>query len=170
VFAVELRRPLFGSVSQGWASRNPGIQVGAKVQVARDGSVTDIFSVVRPVAPGFGCLWCNELINPAKLREEATSVEQVRRQRYVDDDAVQAPSVISLNAVVAAHAVDDYMLSVTGHLPSDYEPLWRRFHPAAACTAGRIIYENPRRGGDCPECSECGRLGIGRSRHLPTKS
>jgi hypothetical protein len=148
----------------------PGIQVGAKVQVSQDGSVTDIFSVVRPVAPGFGCLWCNELINPAKLQEEATSVEQVRRQRYVDDDAVEAPSVISLNAVAAAHAVDDYMLSVTGLLPSDYEPLWRRFHPAAAPTADRISYEIPRRGGDCTECGERGMLGIGRSRHLPTKS
>jgi hypothetical protein len=148
----------------------PGIQVGAKVQVSPDGSVTDIFSVVRPVAPGFGCLWCNELINPAKLQEEATSVEQVRRQRYVDDQAVEAPSVISLNAVAAAHAVDDYMLSVAGLLPSEYKPLWRRFHPAAACSTDRISFQIPRRGDDCMECGGSGRLGIGRSRHLPTKS
>jgi hypothetical protein len=148
----------------------PGVQVGAKVQVAPDGAVNDIFSVVRPVAPGFGCLWCNELINPAKLQEEATTAEQLRRQRYVDDEAVEAPSVITLNAVAAAHAVNDYMLNVTGLLPPGYELLWQRLHPAAAGTAERISYDIPRRDNNCTECSGSGRLGLGHGKRLPTRS
>lgn len=147
----------------------PGVQVGAKVQVGRDGTVTDIFSVVRPVGPGFGCLWCNQLINPAKLQEEALTAEQLREQRYVQDADVHAPSVISLNAVAAAHAVDDYLLSVTGLLPAAYEPRWRRFHPAASEIKQRARYDIPRSDPDCVECSGGGRLGLGRGQRLPTK-
>lgn len=55
--------------------------------------------------------WCNELSPPAKLQEEATSAEQRRRQRYVDDDEIPAPSAITLNAVANAHAADDYLCS-----------------------------------------------------------
>ena len=64
--------------------------------------------------------------------------------RYVDDPTVVTPSVITLNAVAAAHAVDDYMLSVTGVLPPDYEPCWRRFHPAAPGAVNRVVAELPR--------------------------
>lgn len=147
----------------------PGCQVGAKVQLGAGGSVTDVFSVIRPVAPGFGCLWCNELISPAKLQEEATSASQLRRQRYVDDPAVVAPSVITLNAVAAAHAVDEYLLSVTGLLPSDYELCWRRFHPAATAAGSRVVAELPRRDPGCTECTEHGRLGAGDAASLPTR-
>ncbi|BAJ30982.1 hypothetical protein KSE_52050 [Kitasatospora setae KM-6054] len=148
----------------------PGVQVGAKVQVSRDGSVTDIFSVVRPVAPGFGCLWCNQLVNPAKLQEEALTAEQLRRQRYVQDENVHAPSVISLNAVAVAHAVDDYLLRVTGLLPVTYEPRWREFHPAAPAPLDRVRSQIPRKEEDCSECSDAGRLGLGTRRRLPTRS
>lgn len=147
----------------------PGVQVGAKIQVGRNGTVTDIFSVVRPVGPGFGCLWCNQLINPAKLQEEALTAEQFRRQRYVQDENVQAPSVISLNAVAAAHAVDDYLMNVTGLLPPTYEPRWRRFHPAASTLKERVRYDIPRRDQGCIECGDDGRLGLGREQRLPTK-
>jgi hypothetical protein len=147
----------------------PGVQVGAKVQVGPGGAVTDVFSVVRPVAPGFGCLWCNELINPAKLQEEALTAEQLRQQRYVQDEAVHAPSVISLNAVSAAHAVDDYLHTVTGLLPATYEPRWRRFHPLVPTAPQRVRSDIPRASADCTECSYMGRLGQGHGTPLPTR-
>jgi hypothetical protein len=147
----------------------PGVQVGAKVQVGPGGIVTDVFSVVRPMAPGFGCLWCNELISPAKLQEEALTAEQLRQQRYVQDEEVHAPSVISLNAVAAAHAVDDYLHSVTSLLPTAYEPRWRRFHPLAPTAPHSVRCDIPRAGMECSECSEMGRLGQGHGTPLPTK-
>jgi hypothetical protein len=147
----------------------PGVQVGAKVQVGPGGAVTDVFSVVRPMAPGFGCLWCNELISPAKLQEEALTAEQLRQQRYVQDETVRAPSVISLNAVASAHAVDDYLHTVTGLLPTEYEPRWRRFHPLVPTAPQRVRCDVPRAGADCTECSDTGRLGQGHNASLPTR-
>ena len=58
---------------------------------------------------GKSCLWCNELIDCKQLAEEATSTKQRNAQRYVD--GVQAPSVITLNAVACSHAVDQYLFS-----------------------------------------------------------
>ncbi|WP_020134216.1 ThiF family adenylyltransferase [Streptomyces sp. 351MFTsu5.1] len=147
----------------------PGVQVGAKVQVGPGGDVTDVFSVVRPLAPGFGCLWCNGLISPAKLQEEALTTEQLRQQRYVQDETVHAPSVISLNAVASAHAVDDYLHSVTGLLPTEYEPRWRRFHPLVPKGPQRVRCDVPRAEADCTECSDTGRLGQGHNASLPTR-
>jgi hypothetical protein len=147
----------------------PGVEVGAKIQVDQVGSVVDVFSVVRPVLPGFGCLWCNGLIDPARLQEEATGAAQLARQRYIDDAEVRAPSVITLNAVAAAHATTEYMLSVTGILPSDYEPCWQRFHPTAQRSIDRVIVEIPRRDAACTECSTDGRLGAGDAKRLPTR-
>jgi ThiF family len=147
----------------------PGVQLGAKVQLDRDGAVTDIFTVVRPVGPGFGCLWCNQLIDPAKLQEEALTADQLRRQRYVDDPDVHAPSVISLNAVAAAYAVNDYLMSVTGLFQNSYEPRWLRVHPAVKGIKERVRYEVPRRDSDCTECGAEGRFARGRGQRLPTR-
>ena len=90
--------------------RSPGVQVGAKIQLDKDdGQVLDIFCVIRPMLPGQGRLWCIALISPSSLQEEATDTEQLCKQRYVDDEDVPAPSVITLNAVAAAGAVDFYL-------------------------------------------------------------
>ncbi|HVR00251.1 MAG TPA: hypothetical protein VMS16_15820 [Mycobacterium sp.] len=91
------------------------------------------------------------------------------RQRYIDDAGVSAPSVITLNAVAAAHAANDYMLSVTGMLPPDYEPCWQRFHATAQSSIDRVIAEIPRQDIACTECSSGGRLGAGDAKRLPTR-
>lgn len=95
----------------------PGIQVGVKVPVeATTGVVGDVFSVARPVLPftGGGCLLCNGLIPPASLQDEASSPDEKKNQRYVADDAVQAPSVITLNALACAQAANDFLFSFLG--------------------------------------------------------
>jgi molybdopterin/thiamine biosynthesis adenylyltransferase len=100
----------------------PGVQAGAKVTVdPSTGLITNVFSVMRPLTPDFGCLWCNELISPAGLQDEALTADQRRKQRYVDEPEVVAPSVITLNAVAAAHAADDYLFCTTGLLGGDSE-------------------------------------------------
>ena len=128
----------------------PGTQVGAKVTVDREsGEILDVFSVVRPVTPDLGCLWCNGLVSAAGLQEEAISHEERERQRYVDDPVVAAPSVITLNAVAAAHAVDDYLFLVTGLLEQHAPNQWLRFTPRD----GDVKFETPRKD---PMCRECG--------------
>lgn len=93
----------------------PGIQVGAKVRATK-GVIGEIHVATRPVFPhaNGGCLWCHGLISPAKLAEEALSEGERCRQRYVEDDSVAEPSVITLNVLSAAQAANDLMMLFTG--------------------------------------------------------
>jgi ThiF family len=95
----------------------PGIQVGSKVPVDKEtGEIGEIFAVSRPVLPFAtgGCLLCNGLISAAKLQEEALSELKRRRQTYVEDELIFAPSVVTLNAVAAAQAANDFLLGYFG--------------------------------------------------------
>ena len=148
----------------------PGVQIGAKIQLDDRGDVTDVFSAIRPLHPGESCLWCNQLISPARLQDEAHTPEQRRRQRYVADAAVHAPSVITLNAVPAAHAVNDYLLGMVGLIDPAADRRWSRFHPTATEATDRAVADQFRRDESCRECSEHGRLGAGASQRLPTRT
>ena len=100
----------------------PGFQIGAKVRVDKiSRRVEEIFAVARPVLPypGGGCLQCAGLIPAGRLREEALTPVERAAQRYVDDDEVHEPSVITLNSIGASLAVNDLLLMVTGLLPDD---------------------------------------------------
>lgn len=95
----------------------PGVQVGTKVPVdGRTGELGEIFVASRPVVPHErgGCLLCNGLISAARLQEEALSATERNRQRYVDDPLVHAPSVITLNALAAGQAVNDFAMGFLG--------------------------------------------------------
>lgn len=126
----------------------PGVQVGSKITPDKAGTINDVFSIVRPVTPDSGCLWCNQLINPAKLQEEGQTEYERRAQRYVDDVDVHAPSVITLNAVGAAHAANDFLFYMTGLTATD-APLWYSKH-APLSRRSQLI--EPRRHPDCTEC------------------
>ena len=143
----------------------PTWQVGAKVQADEDsGEVHDVFSVVRQLVPGETCLWCNELVDSTRLAEEAVSPEQREAQRYIDE--IAAPSVITLNAVATAHAVNDYLFATVG-LPGtdndDPRVTWTKHRPLNPKPA----IEVPRRDSDCPECQ--GRLASGPLKRLPVR-
>ena len=140
----------------------PTWQVGAKVVNDSTGAIQDVFSVIRRLIPGQSCLWCNELVNPTRLAEEAASREQQASQRYVED--VPTPSVITLNAVACAHAVDQYLFTTLGLQERFEEIHWLKYRPT---TDSRTI-ELPRREPDCPEC--LGRLGAGNLRSLPLRA
>jgi molybdopterin/thiamine biosynthesis adenylyltransferase len=136
----------------------PGAQVGAKVGTdPQDGRVLRVHSIVRSVLPGWGCLWCNQVISPTRLAEESASPHQRRAQRYVDDPDVVAPSVITLNASAAAIAANDFLFSVTGLTAADATGDYLRVHPIER----DIAFDRPRRDPTCPECSLTGRLGRG---------
>ena len=145
----------------------PGIQVGAKIPVAEDGVVGNVFCVSRMVTPEQGCLWCNGLINPARLQDEAVPEPAKRGYAYVDDPDVVAPSVVTMNAVACAHAADDFLFYLTGLKYADAESGWFRWNSRRA-VAG---YDMPTRGEDCAECSgkAHSRLGMGDNAILPTR-
>jgi hypothetical protein len=126
----------------------PGAQIGAKVPTGKGGGVGDVRVVVRPVMPDAGCLLCAGAISPAQLNREALSSEE--RQRYIDDPDVHEPSDITLNALGASQAVNDFLFMFTGlHEPKTQ--LRGRFQ-----WARRREWEESK---DKPqeECKHCGR-------------
>jgi hypothetical protein len=146
----------------------PGFQVGAKVPADRaTGVVKDVFSVCRPVLPSSGCLWCNGLILSDGLqRETATATEQAA-QWYVEDPEVVAPSVITLNATVAAQAANDFLFALTGLTRPDTSLDYMYFLPRRR----EVRFDIPRRD---PACGECGvmpysRFARGYTVSLPTR-
>ena len=83
-------------------------------------------SANRPVRPGIGCLWCNQFIEPTQLAKETKTDEERKAQAYGVEEP--NPSVISLNAIAAAHAVNDFLFDYLG-LRSDHGKLYyEHFH------------------------------------------
>ena len=143
----------------------PVSQVGAKVTVDKvTGDVLDVFAVSRLITPGSGCLSCNGLISPDRLRQEATAPEQLKREKYVDDAAVHAPSVITLNAAATSYAVNQWLMMVTGLATPGDELTWMYVD----ARTGEVTVDEPRRDDNCVHCGP-NRFGRGDSRRLPTK-
>ena len=119
------------------------------------------------VTPEQGCLWCNGLINPSRLQDEAVPNATRRGYAYVDDPNVPAPSVVTMNAVACAHAADDFLFHLTGLRNEDAETGWFRWNSRGAVAS----YDMPRRGTGCLECSleVHSRLGMADHAALPTR-
>ena len=140
----------------------PVWQVGTKIQVDTDtGDVEDVFFVVRHLVPGQSCLWCTALIDRTQLAEESASPRQRDAQRYIAE--IPAPSVVTLNAVAAAQAVNEYLLTTVGLTSSDSQAEWTRHHPLQR----RVAQQRTRTLKACTECA--GRLGAGPLKRLPVR-
>jgi len=141
----------------------PGVQLGAKIQANDEGHLLDAMSVNRPVRPGSGCLWCNQLIDATQLALEAKTDSERKAQAY--GTAEINPSVISLNAIAAAHGVNDFLFDYLG-LRSDNAPLhFEHFH-FLTTRSPKVL---PRRDSDCSECSRGNRsrFAYGDAKSLP---
>lgn len=140
----------------------PGLQTGSKVVTTQGGSaLEDAYSVVRWLLPGQGCLWCNGLISPEYLAWEAKTPGERRAQRYGVD--APNPSVITLNAVGAAHAAAMFMTGYLGLARPDAGNDFRFRH-----LHGEPSLDMPRQDLTCPECGVEGRVGRGDGLALPT--
>lgn len=145
----------------------PGVQIGAKVPVDEGGVVGEVRVVVRPVMPDAGCLLCAGAISPTQLNREALSLEDRERQRYVDDPLVHEPSIITLNALGASQAVNDFLFVFTG------------LHEPRTRLRGRFQWARERRWEEIQdkpqeECRHCGHgsksaYARGDGRRLPTR-
>jgi hypothetical protein len=140
----------------------PGVQLGSKIRSEASGALVDVMSANRPVRPSHGCLWCNQLIDTNILAKEAKTDDERKEQAYGTEEA--NPSVISLNAVAASHAVNDFLLDYLDLRPEPDVLYYEHFH---FLTGKRALVE-PRRDDDCPECSDQGlRYGRGDLVELP---
>jgi hypothetical protein len=150
----------------------PTLQVGSKVVLDQsDGRVRDVYGVVRSLGTLSGCLRCNGLINMATLTEESlASDEQRSNQRYVDDPDIEAPSVITINAMSVGWAVNDFMQYATGlGRPSGGYRLLRS-KPVGA-KGQQLTLQIPDADPDCHVCGlgEYSALSRGDSVDLPTR-
>lgn len=127
----------------------PGVQVGVKVPVADDGTVGRIHTAVRPLVPGDGCLWCNQLINPTDLALELSPTGVREAAQYVDE--VPAASVIALNAIAVADAVNQFMMTTTGLHRDDRGPVP---YIITFPRESRVELHDPRRDPACPRCGD----------------
>jgi hypothetical protein len=128
----------------------PGIQFGTKIPAHRERGVGPIHIAVRPVTLDEGCLTCAEVISQRLLHEESLDEAVLRNQRYVEDPDVAEPSVISLNAVAAAHAVTDFLLYVTGLLDEGANLRHQLIEPQERSLMNVGVRRDP-------SCAYCGR-------------
>jgi hypothetical protein len=91
--------------------------------------------------------------------------EDRKRQRYIDEPEVIAPSVITLNAVAVSQAANDFLFYMTGLRDRAATTAFIRFQPQRR----RIWFDEPRKSAECLECgnSPRSRLARGDSRPLP---
>lgn len=148
----------------------PGAQVGVKISVDKHAKVvTDIHVATRPVLPyaDGGCLQCQAVISASRLQEEALSEGERKTQRYIDFEDIAEPSVITLNVLSAAQAVNDLMMMFTGLYNKGVELL-----PSLNFTQERKqMLISPRTD---PHCITCGtslrsRFARGDRMRLPTR-
>lgn len=150
----------------------PTLQVGSKIVVdPTTGNVTDTFGVVRSLGTQPGCLRCNGLVNMRQLSEEQVATDEQRRnQRYIDEPGIDAPSVITLNAMATGWAVNDFLHYITGlGRPSQgYRIL--RSRPIAA-NKPQLTVQEPHQDPDCYVCGteEYSILSKGDGADLPTR-
>jgi molybdopterin/thiamine biosynthesis adenylyltransferase len=126
----------------------PGVQIGAKVDSNARGEISQVYVAVRPVLPNQGCLHCNSLIDPMKLQEESRTDEERAAQNYLDEPELIDPSVISLNAVAASHAVNVMLFATTGLADT---PLWE--HRLILPRSGEVLTIRTKKDPECPFCS-----------------
>jgi hypothetical protein len=93
----------------------PAVQIGAKVDARKDGSIEQIYCAVRPILPPSGCLYCAGAIDQEAVhRETATEEERIAQDYLGQDSGVVDPSVITLNAASAAAAMNVLLFSTVG--------------------------------------------------------
>lgn len=145
----------------------PGVQVGAKIVPGRAGRVADVYAVSRLVTPESGCLQCSPFINAAKLQDESLSEEERRTQRYVEDDDIVEPSVITLNASACAQAANDFLFYMTGLSAHEAQQDYILYRPIRR----EWSQDQPLRKPDCLDCGveNRSRLGRGDAVRLPVK-
>lgn len=137
----------------------PAVQMGAKIRPDDTGTLEDAMCAVRHIRPASGCLWCNGFIDSTQLAIEAKSDAERKAQAYGIQEP--NPSVITMNAVAAAHAVNDFLFDFLD-LRCDEAPLgYRHMHFLSGLTQNVI----PRRDSRCPECVD--RFAMGDALELP---
>lgn len=139
----------------------PMTQLGSKVVVGGDGSVQNLFGVVRQVRPGSGCMWCNGLIDRVALANAAKPKEQVERERYGTPSP--NPAIVTFNSEVVARGLNEFLLAYASpQVEVDRGYDYRVLH----FLSGESEQIKARHDDACPFCAS--GLGRGDAQTVPT--
>jgi hypothetical protein len=142
----------------------PGVQMGTKITIDADSrELLAAHSSVRHIVPGAACLVCNQLVDFHRIADEWKTERERAEQRY--GTSIADPSVITMNAVAAAHAVNDFLMYYVGLAQPADRTQFRRFDHLRTAVKDEL----PRRSADCTECSTStdSRFGMGDAAKLP---
>ncbi|NQT61291.1 MAG: ThiF family adenylyltransferase [Bacteroidetes bacterium] len=140
----------------------PGTQMGVKIKSNMNGEILQVYCANRAVRPGVGCLWCNQLIDTTQMAKEAKSDDERKKQAYGTETS--NPSVISLNAISASLAVNDFMFDYLELRQGKPQHHYVHYFPLE----NKYSLVEPRVDDNCPECSHHGqRYALGDLIELP---
>lgn len=137
----------------------PLIDLGVGVALTGDGQLAGVAAEVRPVVPGGPCLWCHGALKTEQIEwENLTEAERGSRTAFgygVGD--VEQPSVITFNAIAAAHAVallHDMASPFMAGPSADEALVW-------TAGSGRVTVAQRSRRDDCTVCGSEGIIAHG---------
>jgi molybdopterin/thiamine biosynthesis adenylyltransferase len=112
------------------------------------------------LTPGSPCLWCCNVLNPARVRAEqlpaATLHDEVVRG-YVEGLNEPAPAVVTINGVIASLAATELLARTTSFAGSEPRPTMLMYRLTDGVVRRTSVTPNP----ECPTCSPHGQLGLG---------
>ncbi|MBO9126934.1 MULTISPECIES: HesA/MoeB/ThiF family protein [unclassified Rhizobium] len=127
----------------------PGVQLGSRIHAEeKTGAIENVHTTSRIVRPDCGCLLCNQAIDRVKLREESVPSAVRRLERYVDAHDAAAPSVITLNALSASQAANDFLFYITGMTMEEAFQGTVQGRPLER----RVRFVTPRKDANCLDC------------------
>lgn len=135
----------------------PYIDCGTGIKASSEHKILHAGGQVRTIIPGQGCLRCINGIDMDKVKMEQLPEEEkqaVVQQGYIEGADEHAPSVVSLNGVIANLAVTEFLGYVTGCKPLN-RYLFYDFLKAAVLPVE--FPKNP----ECFSCSDSTLLGSG---------
>ena len=128
----------------------PGVQLGSKLRVNTEaGRLLEATSILRRLFLTEGCLLCRGVVDATRLQLEAMSPSDRAAQNYVEGSDDGAPSVISVNALGVAEAIQSFLLHATGLWPTARST---RYYQQDALT-GEVLARGGATTDTCPHCS-----------------
>lgn len=116
----------------------PTINLGMSIR-SREGQITAASGVVDMLRGDVSCLWCRQVLRPERIAAESLprkEREGLEHEGYLENLNEPAPSVISVNTVLAGLAVTLFLQLVTDFMGESGE-IWRLNYQILESTVSR---------------------------------
>ena len=136
----------------------PAFDMGVAIN-AHEGKVEAVTGRTQMVGPGLPCLWCSQVLNADRIREELMTEQQRAADPYFNEGGERQPAVISINSTMVSMAVTMFLGAFTA-IP--VEARWQSYD----ALSGKVRPLSAKSDPACGVCGEEGVLGCGPSKNL----